>query len=401
MDKVYDVIVVGGGPAGGQTARELAEKGNKVLLVERYKSFAENNFSTAGMTLKPVEEFNLPESVIGAYWNDFVIQCSKNEYRWKSDKPIGAILEFGKLRQFLADETIKHGSDVLLGHKYVSKRIHENGVEADFINIDTDETITLKSKLIVDATGPHRRVMYNSVEEQPEMMSATGIEYLIKVDQDVYDRYKDALVTFMGDKWALKGYSWICPMENRILKVGSGKLNLDPYQREVEDTSIKQLCLDIIHDYMKAENYQVLDVHGGPLRFSTRMEDKFYENRVIAVGDCVSTVNPLGGEGIRYAMISASLAAKYIDIFLKTGKNKFKSYERSWKKQYALKWRFSELVARKVYLKYSDEDIEKRTAFVNKRFDTDKIIDILFYFKFHRLWSRFFDLAAFKLTGRL
>ena len=40
----FDVVVIGGGPAGGQTSRNLAKKGHKVLLVERYENFSLNTF---------------------------------------------------------------------------------------------------------------------------------------------------------------------------------------------------------------------------------------------------------------------------------------------------------------------------------------------------------------------
>lgn len=402
MENFYDVIVIGAGPAGGQIARELS-KDNKVLLVDKFKEYYDHNFSTAGMTMKAVHEFNLPEKVIGRYWKNFAIQCSKRENRWESDEVQGAILDFAGLRKFLAEETIENGGTVLLGHQYMSKKLLDNAIEATFKKVETNESVTYRAKILVDATGPLRKVMYEHNEQQPKMMTATGLEYLIKVPQESYDRFKDDLFTFMGDKWALKGYSWICPMENRILKVGSGKLHLQPYQRETLDTTLKNINLNIIHDYMgiDKEDYEVLDIHGGPLRFSTKMEDLFYRDRVVAVGDCVSTVNPLGGEGVRYAMISASMASKYVAQFVKTGKNEFAKYEKKWKKGFAFKWRISEVVARKVYLKYSDEQISERAYFMQKNFTTDQLIDILFNFNYNRILLRTFNLLRFKLFGKL
>ena len=59
MRKSYDVVVIGGGSIGVQASRNLAKRGYKVLLVERYPTFEYNNFSSAGMTLEPMEEFDL------------------------------------------------------------------------------------------------------------------------------------------------------------------------------------------------------------------------------------------------------------------------------------------------------------------------------------------------------
>jgi len=64
---IYDVVIVGAGPAGGQAARNLSKKGHKVLLVEKYKDFGENDFSSAVMTLEPLKEFDLPNTIIGSY----------------------------------------------------------------------------------------------------------------------------------------------------------------------------------------------------------------------------------------------------------------------------------------------------------------------------------------------
>ncbi len=397
MIKSYDVVVVGGGPAGGQTSRNLAKRGYNVLLVERYPSFDDNNFSSAGMTLKPLDEFDLPDSIIGSYWKDITIQCTGKGYDWKGKTNKGVVLDFGKLKQFLADETIANGSDVLLGHKYLSKQVGEEDILVDLQKAKSSELVQVRTKLLVDATGPLRKVIYDTKEEQPEMYLGSGTEYLIEVDQKTYDQFKDRLVFFLGHKWAIKGYSWIFPMENKILKVGAGKTHLRSKDQDETDKTTKKITEQIIKEYIKSEDYKLLDVHGGILRYSEGLKDLFYHNKVVGVGDAVSAINPRGGEGIRYAMQSADLACEYIDQFLKTGKDNFDAYRKIWRKRKLFKWRLSEVSARRMYSKYSDQQVENRVAFFHKNFSIDVLIDSLFNFKYNQIFSRIFQLIALKI----
>ncbi len=397
IEKKYDVVIIGGGPAGGQTARNLSKKGYKTLLVERYKSFYDNNFSSGGMTLEPMKEFNLPDKVVGAYWKDITIKCTEKEYDWFGEKPKGVVLDFGKLREFLAEESVANGGEVLLGHKYVEKRVVNTEVEVDLLEAETSKIKTVKTKLLIDATGPLRKVMYDSKEEQPKMNLGSGTEYLIEVDQKTYNKYKEKLVFFLGHKWALKGYSWVFPMENRILKVGSGRTHLKSKDQENTDKSTKKITEKIIKEYIKPESYTLLDIHGGILRYCEGLNDTYYKNNVIAIGDAISAINPRGGEGIRYAMQSANLACDYIDIYLKTGKENFKEYEKEWKKKKLLKWRLSEVSARRMYNRYSDLQIENRLQFLHKHFSIDVLIDSLFNFNYNKMFSRFFSYLWMKL----
>lgn len=401
MTTDYDVIVIGGGPAGGQCARELTQKGHKVLLVERYKSFEDNNFSSAGMTLAPMEEFNLPESIVGTYWKDFSIQCTQREYKWEGDTYKGVVLDFGKLRQFLADESIKYGGEVLMGHQYLHKEITSNGVRATFRNIDSKEECSFEAKLLVDATGPLRKVMYDSKDQQPTMIYGSGIEYLIEVEQEVYDRYKELLVIFLGDKWALNGYSWIFPMENRILKVGSGKAHIQEKDEAKTNKTTKRLTEKIIKEYIKTENYSIIDVHGGTLRYSPSIKDTFYKDKVVAIGDAISAVNPLGGEGIRYAMRSASMASEYISNYLNTGTENFNAYRKKWRKKHLLKWVLCEVASLRMYTKNTDEQVEKRMEYYHKSTDIDGVIDTFFNLKLKKVFRKIMDILFIKLKDTL
>ena len=397
MIDLYDVVVIGGGPAGGQTSRNLAKRGHKVLLVERYPTFGHNNFSSAGMTLEPLKEFDLPDSIIGSYWKDITIQCTGKGYHWKGVSNKGVVLDFGKLRQFLADETETHGGEVLTGHKYISKKVEKDIVTLELQKSKTSETIQVQTKLVVDATGPLRKVMYDTKEEQPEMYLGSGTEYLIEVEQEIYDQFKERLVFFLGHKWAIKGYSWIFPMEHRILKVGAGKTHLKSKDQDQTDKTTKKITEQIIKEYIKSENYKLLDVHGGILRYSEGLKDQFYHNKVVAVGDAVSAINPRGGEGIRYAMQSADLACEYMHDYLTTGNENFEKYRKKWRKQKLFKWRLSEVSARRMYSKYTDQQVENRIQFFHKSFSIDVLIESLFNFKYNQMLLRTFQYLLLKI----
>jgi geranylgeranyl reductase len=59
----YEVIIVGGGPAGLECARELSNSSLRVLLLEKREGFGDK-LCAGGLTLKDMEILPLPDHVI-------------------------------------------------------------------------------------------------------------------------------------------------------------------------------------------------------------------------------------------------------------------------------------------------------------------------------------------------
>ncbi|NCR47400.1 MAG: NAD(P)/FAD-dependent oxidoreductase [Microcystis aeruginosa SX13-01] len=356
----YDVVIIGGGPAGGHCGRLLSEKGYRVLLVEQHSSWQDNNFSSAASPLEILEQFNLPETV----------------------QPLGVVFDFAKLREFLATEVLRWGGEVRLGCRYLKYQQMEDKLTV-FLKSKGEEIETVTTRLLVDATGYARAVIYKHRREKPDFLKAVGIEYLITVPEQFYQKYQDNLVFFLGHKWSPKGYAWIFPMDNQQLKIGAAWLEGEhPYISEVKP--LKSYITQIIQTYMNLSKYDIIDIHGSILEYSLNLQDIYYqEPNIIAIGDAVSTVNFLGGEGIRYAMKGAEIACQYMEEYLQGKSSSFAPYQQRMQEYFQPKWNLSDRLSRKVYLEYSDARIDQGVSYL-KYLATQDIIDILFYYKFEK-----------------
>lgn len=401
----FDVVVVGGGPAGGHGARLLAKAGKKVLLVEQQDSFYKNIFSSAGTPLETLKKYNLPVEVVGSFWQDLVIISTNVTRKWHSEEPLGAVLDFGKLRQFLADEVITYGGQVWLGHRYIKHLSDENNTIV-YLQQKLGTVVSISTKVLVDATGFARSVMYPKKQDRPKFLKGTGIEYLIEVPPSEHEKYARSMIFFLGHKWMPKGYSWIFPMDKYQLKVGAAWINGE--HRVIKEVKpLKNYVQLIIDEYLHLEQYKLIDVHGSIIEYSEGLKDIYYRDNVIAIGDTVSTINCLGGEGIRPAMEGAEMACKYIVDYLEKSIVDFAQYPQTMQRHFGNKWNLSASISQKVYLEYTDERIDMGVGYL-KYLDVSDIMDVLFYYNFGSFYKgirgyilRKIRLWIAKLQGKL
>ncbi len=376
--KEYDVLVVGAGPAGGQCARDLSKAGKKVLLIEKARDFSVNNYSSAGAPMELMHDFELPESVVGTYWNKIMMHSDNDKHVWTAPEAKGVIMDFKKLRAFLAEDSQKHGAEIQLGVAYHHHEQQNGKTVVSLKNHNTKEVETCIAKVIVDATGAERDVLAKGRYDKTKALVATGIEYLVEIDDDIYETWANALSIFMGLNWMPQGYAWIFPMEPNTLKVGVGRYF--QYDTFVPHEKSYQYYLDgMMEKCLKTKTPRILDKHGKTLVYTYGRKDLHHENNVIAIGDTISTINPLAFEGIRHAMVSGQIAAKHINQFLSQISN-LHGFRKEIRQYCGIRWLLSEIMMKKIYREADPKKIDLIIK-VFKSFTMDEMIDLAFHYK--------------------
>lgn len=383
--KIYDVVIIGAGPAGGQCARELACHGFKVLVVDKAKSFLENNYSSGGAPLDFMKQFNLPESIVGSYWDILRIQSTSCKALWKNSSPFGPVIDFDKLRDFLTSEMHRAGGEILLGCQYQGHQIYSQIVEVYLKDLTNSTIFPVRASIVVDATGSERKVLAQQNYDKHQAIVATGIEYHIQVEKSVYQNYAQALNFFLGHHWMPQGYAWIFPMKPSFLKVGviryfqnKNYVHYDPsYKHYLQ--RLLALC----------GHYQVTDKHGKTIYYTERQKDIRYRGPIIAIGDSISSINPLGWEGIRHAMASGHLAAQTIISYLKKEISDLSSYEKALQLYFGRKWFFSEKLMNYLFKTKSDHLIDQAVRSFSLM-DNEEIMQVIFHYRFRYTLKSYF-----------
>lgn len=395
MKNSYDVIVIGAGPAGGQCARELAVQGKKVLLVDKSKDFTVNNYSSGGAPAELIQDYSLPRTVVGSSWHKIALHTSSCLHEWEDPAYAGIVLDFMKLRAYLAEQVIAHGSDVLLNQAYHHHLVKEKKIDVYLRDMHSSEIKSVETKILVDATGAERKVLQQGNFNKKKAMAATGIEYLVEVEPEQYRRYAKTLSFFLGLKWMPQGYSWIFPMEENRLKIGV--VRYFAHDMIVPHEPSYRLYLDqMLQHCLDKKNYSILDTHGKTLYYIIGQKEPNYEGNVIAIGDAISTLNPMASEGIRHAMYSGRVSAKYISNYLNGDQKSFSNYAKEMRQYFGFRWKTSEFIMNRMYREKNDQSLEKY-AQAFKMLSFKEMIEFTFQYKLKIILKFFWNFLAFHL----
>ena len=310
MDNSFDIIIVGGGPAGATAAYQLGRAGVKVLLLDKTAGFPREKPCGGGLSARLLERFPYvreflaegevpvnPVSRVHLESPDGTrVTCQQGEpilyliRRWEFD---AALFQRAQSVCTVGLGVMVRRCVVKPGHVELESTTGELFTAPIIIGADSANSV------IARHTGLRSEAAHK--EYAVDMMEETTYDRLDVQDRDSIYLFLTLTETF--------GYGYIFP-KTEHLNLGFG-CKLDWYLKALRGKGADHHAEWV--DTLKAKG----DVTGEtnrsgykafPIPVSGPLQ-KTYTDRVLLAGDAGGFVNAFTAEGIFYAMTSGSLAA--------------------------------------------------------------------------------------------
>ena len=284
----WDVVIIGAGPVGGHTANLLAQRGQRVLLIEEHNEIG-RPFQCAGLvTPNAMKQVGLYDTILEEIDGALIHGPSGTLV------PVGTggtIRTYVVCRKLFDEAVVKQSmisgatlwlnskpTNAVVNQNYVSLRINKNGKD-----------IELTTKLLIGCDGAHswtRR--YFKMGRPKELMIGFQTEVV------GYQFRKRWLEMYSGSEIAPGFFAWVIPSGNDSCRIG-----LWSTAERLGGKSIEECYHNLLNHPLWKERFADIKEtarYCGPV--PSGMVRKAYKNRVLLIGDAAGMAKPTTGGGI-------------------------------------------------------------------------------------------------------
>lgn len=306
--EAFDVVVVGGGPAGATAAHDLARGGLSVLLLDRA-----GRIKPCGGAVPPrlLEEFEIPESLLVARATSArMIAPSSREVDMPIEGGFVGMVDRDVFDEWLRARAARAGATRRDG-TYRNLSRDPRGVSVTFTPAREPTTdCTVRARAVIGADGAMSLVARHSIPggSRPRCVSAYHEIIRSPAVSGRSDFNSSRCDVYYQGRLSPDFYGWIFPHgETTSVGVGSARKG---FSLRHAVSSLRSSAGLAAADTIRREGAPI------PLQPLRRWDNG---RDVVLAGDAAGVVAPASGEGIYYAMSGGRYAASAVAAYLASG----------------------------------------------------------------------------------
>jgi digeranylgeranylglycerophospholipid reductase len=345
----YDVVVVGGGPAGCQVAHRLARSGWAVAVLEQKANHEQSICCTGIVSEECLKEFEVDASLVFCHSNGAtLLSPSGTPIRLERRSPQAATINRLAFNAFMAKRACDSGAEYAAGTRVVDITIGRDEVRV--VANSEDTTVQYEARAVILATGSDGTLSERLGLGRPRSVVG-GAQVEVKTN-GMAD-----LEVYFGRHIAPHYFAWLVPT--------SGDKALAGLLARSNPKEHLMVFLDFLKSQDKIrQTTSRLTSAALPLGAIS----KSYTDRVLVVGTAAGLVKPTTGGGIYYGLLSADIAADVLGQSLAnkdTSQRALASYQRRWKQKFGGELRASSL-GRTLFERMNDARLDQAFDIMRK-----------------------------------
>jgi len=362
---IFDVVVVGAGPAGSMAARAAASEGARTVLLEKHAEVGRPVCCAEGITTFGLERVIKPRPE----WIANVIEGASltgpdgrviTVYHPRA----GYVLDRAAFDKGLAEAAVESGAELLISAPAVTLEMRDR-IGAVIVDLDGTKR-RIEGRIFIAADGVESRIAHMAGIDTTLSLNKidSACQYLVEniaVDEKM-------ISILIGNKTAPGGYAWVFPKKSGCANVG---VSICPAR---SDGQTARGFLDCLLKARFPTGRIAKIMVGGVPAFDRNMP--MVLGNLMIVGDAARLLDSLSGAGISNALLSGQIAGEVASKYLK-GQGGLKEYPRRFMKLKARELHAYRLF-KSIFLRASDRELCRILDAVDDYFPEKKVRDINF-----------------------